>query len=323
MNPTDSILTESLQNIPDQCKKIIELHGGIHDFLLGSPKFKLFMDGMIGLNEKYLDLDNCEFPQVIRKVDKKLSEECNHQDVPSSPSPTLKNKKGKKKNTLLEKNHQTGHHKNGNGREILLKNGNEINNQIEEQDSKSKDSSKSKEQESKSKEKESKFKEQDSSKSKEQESKFKEQESKCKEQGSKSKMKAVTDASPTLVAKEVKKIKSKSEGNIVKEEMKQKVVTVNTAIQTETIDRFPKATNTDPMPVIESFKERYEEIKEQYDELMKEKKSLESKLDVSEDMRVKLQKQQMREIEKAAKKKEIEMKKVKNNTVIHIMFTVS
>ena len=309
MNPTDSILTESLQNIPDQCKKIIELHGGIHDFLLGSPKFKLFMDGMIGLNKKYLDLDNCEFPQVIRKVDKKLSEECNHQDVPSSPSPTLKNKKGKKKNTLLEKNHQTGHHKNGNGREILLKNGNEINNQIEEQ-------------ESKSKEKESKFKEQES-KSKEQESKFKEQESKCKEQGSKSKMKAVTDASPTLVAKEVKKIKSKSEGNIVKEEMKQKVVTVNTAIQTETIDRFPKATNTDPMPVIESFKERYEEIKEQYDELMKEKKSLESKLDVSEDMRVKLQKQQMREIEKAAKKKEIEMKKVKNNTFIHIMFTVS
>ena len=82
--------------------------------------------------------------------------------------------------------------------------------------------------------------------------------------------------------------------------------------ETQTESRAVKTVgiNTDPMPVVKTYKENYEEVKEAYEKLLKEKKSLDSKLNVSEDTKVKMQRQHSRELDKSVKKAQSEMRKV-------------
>lgn len=89
-------------------------------------------------------------------------------------------------------------------------------------------------------------------------------------------------------------------------------VTTNSATQTINTDKImvTKSVGTPPLPVVESFKERYQEMKERYDVLMKEKKSADSKLRLSEDQRAKQTRLQTKEIEKSIKKCQTDMKKV-------------
>ena len=65
-----------------------------------------------------------------------------------------------------------------------------------------------------------------------------------------------------------------------------------------------RSTNTDPLPQVESFKERYEVA-------MKEKKSLEGKLELSEDKMMRMQKQHGHELENAERKARSDSRKVR------------
>jgi hypothetical protein len=98
----------------------------------------------------------------------------------------------------------------------------------------------------------------------------------------------------------------------VKKKEKEKVKRCDIGIQTTSSDKSvaSKAINTDALPAVETFKESYEDAKIQLEKALKEKKSLEFKLETSEDARVKLQRQHSREIDKITKKVKSETKKV-------------
>uniref|UniRef100_A0A1X7V1V4 RING-type domain-containing protein n=1 Tax=Amphimedon queenslandica TaxID=400682 RepID=A0A1X7V1V4_AMPQE len=93
--------------------------------------------------------------------------------------------------------------------------------------------------------------------------------------------------------------------------------TRQTETQTETLVVRTLGINTDPMPVVKTYKENYEEVKEAYEKLLKEKKSLESKLNVSEDTKVKMQRQHSRELDKNVKKAQSEMRKEMESKLHH------
>ena len=101
-------------------------------------------------------------------------------------------------------------------------------------------------------------------------------------------------------------------------------IKTSSATQTEREEKtvITVGVNTDPMPVVKTFKENYDELKETYEKLVKEKESLESKLNVSEDSRVKLQRQHSRELDKNIKKCQSEMRKVDLYAIVFLVMTL-
>ena len=81
------------------------------------------------------------------------------------------------------------------------------------------------------------------------------------------------------------------------------VKTVSVLVQTDKLLTVDRAVSADLIPPVESFKDRYKEV-------IKEKKSLQKKLESSEDRRVQLQNQHSLDLEKAMKKARHEVTQV-------------
>ena len=85
----------------------------------------------------------------------------------------------------------------------------------------------------------------------------------------------------------------------------------------DSLDKFyvERGINTDPLPHVESYRERYEEVS-------KEKRSLEDKLEVSEDSKVKMQNQHSLEMDTIEKRTREECRKVKGFSVLVHLETI-
>ena len=328
----DSILSDSLQILPEKSQKLIDTYGDLSDFLLSSPLFRTFVGGAkIGLKEdraliaEALHNSHSKFPELSELV----KEHCNkpkkkpnfsltendHEAPPlptvspsssSSGSPPLSsknNKKGKQKNSKeikkevapatvvskVDEPTKTSESTKESDKVSTTKEADKISstketNKVSTSETQSGTSKNGHE---------TGVRPRNEVKTKSSNEKTKKPESFAVKKGPSVMEKSVgmgggEGVNGTSVAMETKQ---SCDPDVVKPE----VVMRDVEIQTETTLYVHQCVNTDPQPVVESFKERYEEVK-------KEKMSLEKKLEVSEDMRVKLQKQSSRELEKTIKK---------------------
>ena len=332
LHPMDSILSESLQLLPENSQKLIDTYGDLSDFLLSSQLFRTFVGGAkIGLKEdralivEALHSSHSKFPELSELVKEHCDRpkkkpnfsltENDHEATllptmspssSSSGSPPLSsknNKKGKQKNSKemkkeipsapvvskVDEHSKTSESNKENDKVSTTKETNKVSsiketNRVSTTETQSGTSKNGHETGGRSR---------NDVKTKSSNEKSKKSESFVVKKGLSDMDKTVgvgggEGVNGTSVAMETKQ---SCDPDVVKPE----VVMRDVEIQTESTLHVHQCVNTDPQPVVESFKERYEEVK-------KEKMSLEKKLEVSEDMRVKLQKQSSRELEKTIKK---------------------
>ena len=331
LHPMDSILSDSLQILPEKSQKLVDTYGDLSDFLLSSPLFRTFVGGAkIGLKEdraliaEAMHNSHSKYPELSELVKehcdnpkKKPNFSLTENDHEAPPLPTTSSSSSSGSPPLSSKNNKKGKQKNSKEvkKEVPLA---PVVSKVDEP-TKTSESTKESDKVSTTKEadKVSSIKEtnkvstsdtqsgtsknghetggrpKNEVKTKTSNEKIKKLESSAVKKGPSVVEKTVgvgrgEGVNGTSVAMETKQ---SCDPDVVKPE----VVMRDVEMQTETTLYVHQCVNTDPQPVVESFKERYEEVK-------KEKMSLEKKLEVSEDMRVKLQKQSSRELEKTIKK---------------------
>lgn len=266
LKPTDPKLSESLSLLPDEKKQLIDSAGGIHTFLLRSPTFRSH-EGLICLSE--------DMPVVAASINSGTSSSSS--SSVTSTSPPAGKTAGKAHSVA---GHQGGNGDNASSVPVLDESSNGGTPPPRDSPVDSPHVQK------KSSEKLNKA-----------------------PKRSRSKPSKTTGVAVAVGSSRVDRVNSESTIlNRGQEEAGHKGrqmsgVVVHRAVQTERLLMTDKWIMTEPTPVVESFKERYEMV-------LREKIDLRAKLEECEDRRFKLQRDHKREIEKLQKNLRQEAKEV-------------